>query len=471
MIPAQNYSLNCINVGQQSLNKVKKISLSERRISIIAEKNDRIFNPQFSGIIDFGDRSIFRIEASTSVTDYKISTLSNSQVIWNNAHNINSIDYSIDNANVATINTINQEKIASYVGNGRCIVKATTKDGESTLLGLIFSSQVGGVSNSFIGWKNNSLAYHIYSNINNNFSNFTNLTNDVTVVDCGFGCTEIQIKVGSPMRHWKSWPGNKHLSSTGGVLGHQNINGPWIRDTSFYLYNVNFTGISQWTISSNNSFLVRGSLITPEHCISCNHGHEPNVGDILLFIGNDANANDPETIYQRTVISKQKVPGCDFSISRLSEPLPQKITPFKVLPKTWYHKMVGFDGEASIPIIRWNQDHHAYLNILTYPLAYYYNGLSYSNPFRLSFGTPFFPVSAYSNYSSKIRFLDSGNPNFLIINGEPVLIGTHSTVQTGPLISAHYDDIETILQSLGGQTTTLTSIDLSNFPTFTNPYL
>ena len=473
MIPAQNYPLNRINTGQQSSNRVKKLSLSDRRISIIAEKKDRVSSPQFSGTVDFGDRLIFRIEASTSVTDYIIRVLSNGNFNWSGAHNIDSIQYDIDNANVATLNTVGQEKIASYVGNGRCIIKATTKDGESTLLGLLFSSQVGGVSDSFVGWKSDSLAYHIQSFINNLFdnNNLTNLTNDVTVIDCGLGCSEVQVKVGSPMRYWKSWPGNRHLSSTGGVVGHQNINGPWIRDPSFYLYDLDFTGISQWTISNNNSFLVRGSLITPEHCISCAHGHEPNVGDILLFIGNNANTDDPETIYQRTVISKQKVPGCDFSISRLSEPLPSEITPFKVLPKTWYNKMLGFNGGATIPIIRWNQDHHACLNILNYPLMTYYNGFVHSEPFRLAFATPFFPVATYSDYTSKIRFLDSGNPNFLIINNEPILIGTHSTVQGGPLISAYYDDIEVVLANLGGISTSLTPADLSQYPSFSNPYI
>jgi hypothetical protein len=466
MIPAQNYPLNCIHVGEESTNIAKKISLSDRRISIVSEKNDRISNPLSSGIIELGDRSIFRTSGATSVTDYKISILSKSQYV-----NTNNIEYSIDNSNIATINTINEEQIASYVGDGTCVVKATTKDGESILSKLVFSSKVGGVSDSFVGWKSNSLAYHIQSNIDNLFNNLTNLTKNVTVIDCGLGCNSLQVKVGSPMRYWKSWPGNKHLSSTGGVSGHQNINGPWIRDPSFYLYNINFTGISQWTISNNNSFLVRGSLITSEHCISCAHGHEPNVGDILLFIGNDADTDEAETIYQRTVISKQKVSGCDFTISKLSEPLPSNITPFKVLPKTWYNKMVGFDGEASIPLVRWNQDHHAYLNILSYPLAYYYNGVSYINPFRVAFGTPSLPVSPYSNYSSKIRFLDSGNPNFLIINNEPILIGTHSTVQGGPLVSAYYDEIEVVLASLGGSTTSLTPADLSQYPSFSNPYL
>lgn len=463
MIPAQNYPLNCANVGQATNNQIKKLSLSDRRFNIVAEKFDRISNPVSSGIIQLADRNIFRTIGQSHVTDFKISSIIESQNI-----KPETITYTSSNTNICTINNIDTNQIASHVSNGTCIVKGTTSDGESACIKLTFSSNIGGINDAFDSWKSGSLSNHIQSFIDNIFNNLTNLTESITVIDCALGCGPIQVKIGSPMRYWKSWPGNQHLSSTGGSSGHQNINGPWIRDTSFWLYPIDFTGISQWTISNtNNSFLVRGSLITPEHCISCAHGHEPNVGDTLLFITNDAGYDQPETIIQRTVISKQKVPGCDFSISRLSSGLPPQISPFKVLPKTWFNQMIGFDGLFSIPLIRWNQDHHATVNKLIYPLTNYNGG----TPFRLSFSTPFNPDPVYSNYSSKIRFLDSGNPNFLIINNEPVLVGTHSTVTGGPLIPYYYDQIESTLASLGGSTTSLTPADISGFPTFVNPFL
>jgi hypothetical protein len=76
----------------------------------------------------------------------------------------------------------------------------------------------------------------------------------------------------------------------------------------------------------------------------------------------------------------------------------------------------------------------------------------------------------YRQLTNTIRFLDSGNPTFALINGEAVLLSVHSTQDGGPFLSGHlpegnYESINAAMTTLGGGYQ-LTPIDLSAFPTY-----
>jgi hypothetical protein len=69
--------------------------------------------------------------------------------------------------------------------------------------------------------------------------------------------------------------------------------------------------------------------------------------------------------------------------------------------------------------------------------------------------------SNFTSWSENMVSGDSGNPMFLIIDNELVLLSSWLTAKNGPFITANYNDVNTIIENLSpGQGYSLTPINL-----------
>lgn len=450
-----------------------KRTLAEQGFKVEIQPSTRIVSQGASSQVASGDRISTRVTNATTVTDYvflpQLNPKSPSQYPVGLATSLNT--------SVATIAANGQNFVAAHSSAGEAAFVLTSSEGESRAVSLSFSQSSGSTVDVFSDWATGSLAKHISDSTYSRLAGKSPPPQVVVRTYESESSSPVNIiwPYGTPINMWSSWPGNKHAISTGYSGGHQNPEGPYIRDSEFFLYDVDFSCVSVWNLKTKE-VVIRGTLVTPEHFVSCAHGWQPLVNDILYFATNSAATGQPETIHKRRVIQTASV-GNDLWVGKLGDingntsPLPASIKPAKVLPKTWTAKMKGFslgnpyagEGNACVPYIRFNQDFQALLANMHAPTAV----MTQYSAFGFG-GTNDILPAQYKPYSSYIRFFDSGNPNFFIINGQPVLIGTHTSYIGGPFISAPaiYDAVEAAMGQMGGSTTTLTPIDLSSFPSY-----
>jgi hypothetical protein len=403
------------------------------------------------------DCVVDRVSSAATVTDYELRFVANNFYV--------SIESAVSsNPSVATIALSDLGAAATFQSAGSVIATITSTEGESKLVPVTFSSSASATAETFVRWADGSLGKNITDGTYSRLSGKSPppLITAQTLGPNGWPAT-VQWRWGSPINMWSVAPMSK--STAGSVIndGNNNPAGPWIRDPSFFLADVDFTCISVWNQGTNG--IVRGTLVTPEHFISCAHGWQPGVGDTLYFAERSAAVGQSEVIHTRTVTHAAAIPNPngypDVTVGRLSSPLPASITPVKVLPKTYGSKIKGhttlftrFGGGGNmLPVVCFNQDFQALIHG------------------AWTFGThsPREIPSQYRSFTNYIRFLDSGNPTFCIVNGEAVLLSTHTAEIQGSFVSltAIYDAIETLMASQGGATTTLTPVDLSSFTSYT----
>lgn len=195
---------------------------------------------------------------------------------------------------------------------------------------------------------------------------------------------------------------NKLVYST---QNHSNAN--YIRSQNCWAADLDLTCASPW--NSNSVGKKAGTLITPRHVIQAAHYHLV-VGDSIRFITND------NVVIRRKVIS-MKV-NTDFSTNvpdicmlTLDSDVPPSIKPCTFLPANYSDYLS--DNAYGLPVLFFDQEEKALvadiqvLNDLTF-FRYYLKYPTNSN--RLSL-------------NETVISGDSGNPIFLVLNNQLVLIG------------------------------------------------
>jgi hypothetical protein len=144
-----------------------------------------------------------------------------------------------------------------------------------------------------------------------------------------------------------------------------------------------------------------GTLITPRHIVMClSHPHQ--VGDEVVF--HDAEGNP----HVRTVeaVSNLGTMKLDFGVALLNEDVP--VTPYKLLPPSRdYGKVLP---EAGVFVTS------ARAQLLVAKV----------NEVRQGHVTYVENEKVREDYRQKLRKEDSGNPSFVRLNGEPVLVSVNS---------------------------------------------
>lgn len=187
---------------------------------------------------------------------------------------------------------------------------------------------------------------------------------------------------------------------------------------------MNFTGVA-WDESRT------ATLVSPVHVVMAAHYQRP-VGTTLVF-------HDRRGRPQRRVLAAvESLAGiADVAVGRLDAPLPDSVRPYRLLPPS-----DGYGALAGCLAVVTDQHRKAFVHEIAMVSG---NGLSFRPP----------ATSRVSTHLTKnLVGGDSGNPSFLLVGGELVLIETHTSggPGAGPFLSAPpvFAAINGAMSKLGG---------------------
>ena len=227
-----------------------------------------------------------------------------------------------------------------------------------------------------------------------------------------------------------------------------------LRSDNFWGKDIDFTAVSVWNnegygSAGSEDFRKRAATaITRRHVVMAKHF--PIAASQVVYFS-DSNG----TWISRTIEAVANHASADITVGVLDEDLPETVTPVKVVPSninTYFRRntstqlisdffrpiVVGFDFEKKGLLMELNNANDA------------------SNLFRfLAAGSI---PSPFSNLSEALGSGDSGNPCFLIIDGEAILIGTFHTTAYGPAFANYISDINTLIASADSSASITTNL-------------
>jgi hypothetical protein len=233
----------------------------------------------------------------------------------------------------------------------------------------------------------------------------------------------------------------------------------YVRNTGCWAYSFDLTCIAAynsyaWELSTNGCCPEEtatrrgGTLISPRHVVFANHYTPPN-GTQLRFVAKD------NTVVARVLSNSVQIGATDLEIGVLDSDVPTNLITFaKVLPSSFtndFPSSLSPISTNSIPALCLDQDENALesdISTVTSDISF----MAPADPTRSRF------------YQDKISG-DSGQPAFIVLNGQPVLLTVWSSgaAGTGYFITAYLDQINSAMATLGGGYS-LTQVDLSLFP-------
>lgn len=225
----------------------------------------------------------------------------------------------------------------------------------------------------------------------------------------------------------------------------------YVRNGNVWCSDLNLTCISVW--NSTGGATRAGTLISPRHIIFAAH-YEINVGATVRFVTMNG------TVVNRTMTAKMRHPDYnphypDLTIGVLDSDVPNTIGFAKILPADWENYFPSLDNQTyALPSVGLDQEEKATIQDL-YALGTMVSSKRPIDSKRLAL------------YEDKITG-DSGNPMFIIINDEPVIltVWTYGGSGSGTSIAYHKNTINSIMTTLGGGYQ-LTEADLSNYNSYT----
>lgn len=230
------------------------------------------------------------------------------------------------------------------------------------------------------------------------------------------------------------------------------VDSNYVRNASFWASDVDLTCISPWNSGGGNK--RAGTLISPRHIIFAEH-YQLNVGNTVRFVKSD------NTVVDRVLTAKQSVGpsnasdgyATDLTVGLLDSDVPAGISYAPVLPSGYSAYLPSLSADYALPALCLDQDEKGLVTDLYL--------LSTSASLKVSTDD-----KRLEYYEPKISG-DSGNPVFLIINDELVLVTclTFGGAGAGSNIANLHSEINSAMTSLGGGYT-LTTIDLSGFASY-----
>lgn len=207
---------------------------------------------------------------------------------------------------------------------------------------------------------------------------------------------------------------------------------------------LDFTGVAGYLVYSNGTAIAPnslGTLISPRHFIAAAH-YSPNIGHILGFI--DSNGNRIE----RTVMGRENIAGTDIEVGVLDSDLPDSITYYPIAASTTMESMIqplydtnyygGYNNPSTdVPIVIFDQEGKALIHQLTHLGNTTVSHIPYTSGSRAAF-------------SEGVISGDSGNPGFIIIDNQPVLLFAHFGNVNGPNYGNYISQINAAMTNLGG---------------------
>lgn len=245
-------------------------------------------------------------------------------------------------------------------------------------------------------------------------------------------------------------PSDRLVYSSQNPYGGVGDAGFWTRNPNCWLNGVtNISCFSPAQRSGANWWQRGGTLITRKHALFAKHFATSIIsgGTPLIFVDEYNNA------ISRKIIN-YGYDSSDIAIALLDSEVPSNIKIAKVLPPNYqdyietssYKYVVGLDQEEKAIIKRNNL---AYITDLV------------DVPRIVSI--PLDNLDPYYSFTEDIIVGDSGNPVFIIIDNELVVLTTWFTPYSGPFITTRYDVVNSIINNLSpGEGYGLTPIDLAS---------
>lgn len=199
-----------------------------------------------------------------------------------------------------------------------------------------------------------------------------------------------------------------------------------------------------------------GTLITKKHIALGKHFVFAILegGTPIIFV--DENNN----VVRRNLIQYAYDSLTDIAIGLLDSEVPSNIKIAKVLPKN-YQTYMGYPKDMLAVSI--DQQEKAIVKTWTGLLSYTTSGGSYKyvNVVSPSVNYAKAEFAQYLPFHEDTVTGDSGNPIFIIMDNELVLIGTWHTPWSGPFITDRYDIVNGLIESLSpGENYSLTPVNL-----------
>jgi peptidoglycan hydrolase-like protein with peptidoglycan-binding domain len=216
---------------------------------------------------------------------------------------------------------------------------------------------------------------------------------------------------------------------------------------------LDWTGVSAWNSDFNGNaagYYKVGTLVSPRHIVFANHFRIEN-GSSIIFI--DKNG----VIVSKKVAAYKTITGTDIAIALLDSDVPSTISFYPVLTKSqWetYLKDGSTDASLNLPFILFDKEDNVLVHVtnknkLFDPAA---TAVNHDKP----------AAGKRLEFSEDVISGDSGNPGFVLVGGQPVLIFTNFDVKSSPALSYYFDQINAAMTSLGGGYQ-LSTLDLSGF--------
>ena len=406
MNDAVGYPLNCGVLSSEASYIFKKPSIGGDFFKLNVAPLTRTITSSSSGIITQDDLELVQASGATTITDFITSI---EQLVPG------TYETTIYSNNSGIILGPDQFGIASGILSGSTSLVAISTDGSLSAANVIVNSGVGAVSTTFDDYVAGSLAKEVSDAIDTRISGKTP-------------------SVAKPI-----FTTQNHTTST------------YVRNSGCWASDLDLTPISPW--NSTGGPLRAGTLISPRHVLFCEHyNFHPSVGATIRFIASDG------TAVNRTISALETHPDYspfypDITIGLLDSDVPASIGFVKILPQNWANYLPSLSKSYTLPCLVLDQEEKALISNL-YTIDRSANFLIPTQSARFAF------------YETIIEG-DSGNPAFLIIDDELVIITvwTFGGPGRGTSISDHKDAINTMMSSLGGGYS-LTEIDLSGFTDF-----
>lgn len=213
----------------------------------------------------------------------------------------------------------------------------------------------------------------------------------------------------------------------------------WTRNSNVWTSKgtpLDFTGVSGWNTQAGDPSHMGVTMITPRHFIGATH-YVPSAGKKVYFY--DLYGNPIE----RTIIATQAYnsgdPVVDLTVGVLDSDVPDSITYYPIMSDINLEKTLQpiNAGNANVPIVVLNQDSKA---IVSNMVSIYNDN---------SIGHAPYTTGTRSYFSQYVRGGDSGQPAFLIVDNQPVLLFVNHYVSSGTNIGHFITNINSMITGLG----------------------
>jgi hypothetical protein len=381
----------------------EKTPIASRRFRLQATPVFRVIAPSSTATAVIADRTVSRLTGPLSISDYNVSP------VYLVPLDVFSDTITITSSDVGKILSP-ANNLAQAVGTGNVVLKGTTASGDFAAVSVAVTTIIGQTSDIFISYAASSAAKHASDAV------------DTRIANKGEAAKPI-------------YSTQNHSAAI------------YVRNPQCWAADLDLTCISPWNSTGGNT--RAGTLISPRHVLFASH-FRPAVGATIRFVTAD-NATVTRTITAIVTHSSQDF-YTDIDIGVLDADVPSTISFAKVMPQNWptYFPSIAASA-ATIPAIVLDQEEKALVADWS------------SNGQWASF---VFPTNAQRQvFSERIIAGDSGNPSFVIINNQLVVLTTWTTPNAGTNLVPHKNAINTIMANLGGGYQ-LTEVDMSAFSAY-----